>query len=427
MTPRKKSGGLGLLCSLEGYTTEVFYDGVGLGDRPVIGFPLGAILEPGSARKGREFLKAIRDQGSAHGCSMDVLANGKTLRLFFGGTRTDDRIAIIAFPAPAPVPVTESLRKLFEEKTTNEALEIAARELIAKDEQEFVLYEQLIRTNNELVNTQRELARKNLELERLSEEKTELLSVAAHDLRHPIGAILVFSELLIEEAQGILNDEHNQLLESIHSSSEFMLLLLDDVLDISAIESGRMRITPRRVNFPEVVAQSVGLSRALADRKQTELVFRQTGSIPSVSVDPLKMRQVLDNLIGNAIKYSHRNARIEVSIAMENDNVVVSVKDNGPGIPPNELKNLFVPFHKTRARANSAERGTGLGLAIAKRIVEHHSGRIWVDSRVGIGSTFYVSVPASGSANLSKGAAAGGFGETYSDGAQIGRGKAIPH
>jgi signal transduction histidine kinase len=251
------------------------------------------------------------------------------------------------------------------------------------------------RLNRELAEAQHELMKESLEVKRIGHENMDLLGIAAHDLRHPIGAILIYSELLAEEADSILNSEQKELLNSIHSLSEFMLRLLRDTLDISAAQSGRVSLFAEPSNIFEILEQCVSLSRPLATRKQMQLSLRQDEEIPIVTVDALKITQVFNNLIENAIKHCQNGTKIEVGISLEGDSVLVSVRDDGPGIPPDELKDLFTPFHRTRAQALSAEPGTGLGLAIAKRIVEYHEGgRIWVESEVGTGTTFYVSLPA---------------------------------
>jgi signal transduction histidine kinase len=251
------------------------------------------------------------------------------------------------------------------------------------------------RLNRELAEAQHELMKESLEVKRIGRENMDLLGIAAHDLRHPIGAILIYSELLAEEADSILNSEQKELLNSIHSLSEFMLRLLHDTLDISAAQSGRVSLFAKPSNIFEILEQSVSLSRPLATRKQMQLSLQQDEKIPIVTVDALKITQVFNNLIENAIRHCENGTKIEVAISLDGDRVLVSVRDDGPGIASDDLKDLFTPFHRTRAQALSAEPGTGLGLAIAKRIVEYHEGgRIWVESEVGTGTTFYVSLPA---------------------------------
>jgi signal transduction histidine kinase len=235
--------------------------------------------------------------------------------------------------------------------------------------------------------------RRNIELEKMNEEKMSWLGMAAHDLQHPIGAVMVYSELLMEEAANTLSEDQRTMIQAIHSSSEFMLLLLNDVVDISAVESRTLRLAPESAKAPALLQESISLCRALASRKKTQIELRCADPIPAVIVDWQKMRQVFVNLIGNAIKYSQDGASIEIDVLSLDGNALISIRDNGPGIPPDELKDLFTPFQKTRARATSAEPSTGLGLAIAKRIVDRHGGRIWAESTVGNGATFYVSLP----------------------------------
>ena len=244
---------------------------------------------------------------------------------------------------------------------------------------------------DDLANTKRELINKNLELERMNEEKSQLLAMAAHDLRSPIGNILIFSELLQEEADQQLTGEQKELLNSIHSSSEFLQRLLDSVFDISVMESDASRLSFELQNPQEILERVVSLSRAFANSRQIQMVLFVDGPIPRINLDPGKLERVFNNLIGNAIKYSQRGASIEVRISAQIDGVLISVRDNGPGIPPEDFKNLFTPFQKTRARA--AEPSGGLGLAIAKRMVTRHRGQIWAESKVGLGSTFYVRLP----------------------------------
>jgi len=221
-----------------------------------------------------------------------------------------------------------------------------------------------------------------------------LLGMAAHDLRHPASALLISSELLTEAVGHTLNEEQKELMNSIRCAGEFMLRLLDDTLDLAMVGSGRIRLRATRRILFETVAKSLSMSLPLATCKHIHLALMQVGEPQPVLLDPVKMRKVFNNLIENAIKYCQPGARVAVQISRSEERVEVSVQDNGPGIPPSDLKTVFDPFQRSRARPHSEERGTGLGLAIAKHIVQLHKGRIWVESAVGRGTTFYVSLPA---------------------------------
>jgi signal transduction histidine kinase len=220
-----------------------------------------------------------------------------------------------------------------------------------------------------------------------------LLGIAAHDLRHPASALLIYSELLTEAVGPALNAEQKELIDSIHSASEFMLRLLDDTLDLATMGSGTLQLRAVPAILKVIVANSLSMSLPLAARKHTQLALSEDGEPRTVLLDPVKMIKVFNNLIENAIKYSQPGARIGVQISRDHGRVMVSVQDDGPGISPSDLKTLFTPFQRTRARALSGEPGTGLGLAIAKQIVELHEGQIWVETEVGRGTTFYVSLP----------------------------------
>jgi signal transduction histidine kinase len=169
-----------------------------------------------------------------------------------------------------------------------------------------------------------------------------------------------------------------------------MLQLLDDVLDISVIESGRQRLFLEPTDLRSLMEESIALSRPLAQQKGTQIdaLCPETG--PVVILDRRKMLQVFQNLIGNAIKYSPSGAKIVVILVAEDRNVLITVQDNGPGIPHDELDAIFAPFHRTPVAV--AEHGTGLGLAICKRIVERHGGKIWAENAVGGGAVFRVSL-----------------------------------
>lgn len=225
-------------------------------------------------------------------------------------------------------------------------------------------------------------------------KNTTLLGMAAHDLRHPAAALVTYSELLAEAVSPETTREQVALIDSIHSASEFMLRLLDDALELAQAESGSAQLRARPVTVSEIVAHSVAISRPLAARKRMRLSFFQQGEPLLVLLDELKMSKVFNNLIENAIQYCQPGARIKVRLTRGKDTVLVTVRDNGPGIDATDLRALFTPFWKNRSRHYSHQPSTGLGLAIAKHAVDLHGGRIWAKSEVGKGTTFYVSLPA---------------------------------
>jgi len=259
---------------------------------------------------------------------------------------------------------------------------------------------ELEQVNRELVMTQRELEQKNVELAHLNEQKNYFLGMAAHDLRNPMGAIFNTSELLIEEDLGPLNDEQKDMIGAIKNASEFMLNLVNDFLDIAHIESGKLTLKKENVDIFSLLKKNVQFNHNFSVKKQIALDFQYTDieSIPMISLDSSKIQQVMNNLISNAIKYTHSGGAVQVILEKKDDHIHIAVRDNGQGIPENELQNLFAPFQRTSVESTAGEKSTGLGLAIAKKIVNAHNGEIWVKSQIGKGTTFHMSLPLSGSA-----------------------------
>jgi signal transduction histidine kinase len=261
------------------------------------------------------------------------------------------------------------------------------------DPDETAPYEEFSRLNNELTNLQRELAGRNAELARLNEQKNRFLGMAAHDLRSPLGVILTYASFLEEDATE-LRPEHREFLRIIRRSSEFVSQMLTDLLDMSAIESGQLQLNSQSVDVGSLVAHSVAVNRALAAPKQIEVVLAPVPPLPPIAIDPGKIEQVLNNLISNAVKFSHSGSRVTVRVSRGEDIVTVSVEDAGQGIPQADLSKLFKPFSTTSVRATAGEQSVGLGLAIVQRIVEVHGGRTWVESEVARGSVFHFTLPA---------------------------------
>ena len=255
------------------------------------------------------------------------------------------------------------------------------------------LFEEFTRLNNELASAQRELARKNAALVALNEEKNRLLGMAAHDLRNPLGVIMSYAKFLDRMAGARLDAKELQFVAQIEKSSQFMLHLLEDLLDVSQIESGKLNLAKAPADLAALVQNNIELNRVLAGAKDIAIELALPEALPPVDIDATKIEQVLNNLVSNALKYSHPGTTVRVSLAAAEGEAVLSVRDQGQGIPADELSNLFQAFSKTTVKSTAGEKSTGLGLAITRKIVEGHGGRIGVESRVGEGSTFSFSLP----------------------------------
>jgi signal transduction histidine kinase len=238
-----------------------------------------------------------------------------------------------------------------------------------------------------------DLQTQNTQLAELNVQKNRFLGMAAHDLRNPLSAIMTYSGFLNEEASVVLNSEQKEFVETIHRSSEFMLSMVTDLLDFSQIETGKLELNLETVDLMAQVNRNVTLNRLLSDRKGIVVNVLACEDLPPLVLDPHKIEQVLSNLISNAIKYSHADTTVTVEVKKEHKLVIIAVKDQGQGIPAEEIASLFEPFETTSVQSTAGESSTGLGLVIVKQIVEGHGGKIEVESQVGAGSTFTVSLP----------------------------------
>jgi len=242
-----------------------------------------------------------------------------------------------------------------------------------------------------------ELSKRVGELQELNRIKDEFVGMAAHDLRSPLAVVEMYASFLLEDPQGNLTEKDRGFLRVIKNQGRFMLNLINDLLDVTRIESGHLDLKVRSGDWVEFVRRNVDLNGVLAARRgvaiEVEIAAAESFTIP---FDPNRMEQVLNNLVGNAVKFSPVGGRIVVRVSREGEFVRTSVADTGPGIPAEELPVLFKPFYRGSTPLPAGERSTGLGLPIARRIVEAHGGEIGVESNVGHGSTFKFNLPRNG-------------------------------
>ena len=232
----------------------------------------------------------------------------------------------------------------------------------------------------------------NTSLERASRAKSEFLANMSHELRTPMNAILGFTEMLRDGLYGEVPDELKEPLADIHTNGRHLLGLINDVLDLSKIEAGRMDLTLQEYAVQDVV-DSVRVSlRSLALERGLEFATRVPPDLPIAYGDAKRITQCLMNLAGNALKFT-RQGRVEIAVELQGDELFYRVADTGIGISRDELGKVFDEFRQADAAVTREFGGTGLGLSITKRFIEMHGGRIWVESEPGEGSTFWFAVP----------------------------------
>jgi signal transduction histidine kinase len=238
----------------------------------------------------------------------------------------------------------------------------------------------------------REIEDKSRQLEAASQHKSEFLANMSHELRTPLNAIIGFSEVLTDRMFGELNEKQEEYLKDIYASGTHLLSLINDILDLSKIEAGRMELELTDFHLPTALDNAMTLVRERATRRGIALHANVGDRLGEIRADERKIRQVVLNLLSNAIKFTPEGGLIEVGAVSKDGFVEVSVSDTGIGIAPEDQEKVFEEFRQVGTAAKKVE-GTGLGLTLCRKFVELHGGRIWVKSELGAGSTFTFTIP----------------------------------
>jgi signal transduction histidine kinase len=383
-------------CDLEGRVSEILQNDDNILSPSIIGNMFFSSIATGDLDKILNFFIELKREKVAIGWEINIsMPEGAKTFSFFGGV-FEGIIGIVAATTKS------GAKKMFNELTriNNEQANIIRS--LAKENEKLQInveepavsyYEELSRLNNELVNMQRELAKKNIELDELNKLKNEFLGIAAHDLRNPLGIIMGYSNSFLDKSESSLSDVQKMMMESILTSSQFMLGLLDELLDISAIESGKVKLDLVRADLVSLISKNVEMNNFISLKKNVGIHFNCSQKIPQIIFDISKIEQVLNNLLSNAVKFSFPGTSVNVSVVKNDNSVIVSVADNGQGIPSAELGNLFKPFKNISVKSTAGEKSTGLGLSIVHNLITAHKGELWVESVDGKGSTFYFSLP----------------------------------
>jgi signal transduction histidine kinase len=239
-----------------------------------------------------------------------------------------------------------------------------------------------------------ELRRLYEELETVSRHKSEFLANMSHELRTPLNAIIGFSELLQQQSFGDLNERQLRYVEDVRGAGHDLLVLINDILDLSKVEAGRMELELEDVSLRETLETGLTMHAEQAAREGVALGLRLEPDEISVRADERKIRQVVSNLLSNAVKLTPSGGRVDVVAQRTEGGVEVAVSDTGPGISPEDQELIFEEFRQATAPSGRPAEGTGLGLPLARRLIELHGGRLWVESVLGEGSTFRFTLPA---------------------------------
>ncbi len=245
-----------------------------------------------------------------------------------------------------------------------------------------------------LENTSKQLASANERLKELDKLKDEFVSLASHELRTPMTAIKSYSWLVLNDKAGPLEPKAREYLDRVFKSTERLLHMINEMLDISRIESGRVQFHPENFDLTKLAADVQQEFQARASERKLTLTIAQHPDLPQITADREKIHQVFENTIGNAFKFTPEGGTVNISFTLENKQIKITITDTGPGIRPDDLDKLFKKFNRLEnTLIVAAGSGTGLGLYICKQYVELHGGAIGVQSDFGHGSTFWFTLP----------------------------------
>jgi signal transduction histidine kinase len=232
-----------------------------------------------------------------------------------------------------------------------------------------------------------------LKLNETNRLKDVFLSTASHELKTPLTSVIAYAELLDDNEKRLDGSQRAEFLRRLRAEAERLLGLIEDILDVSRIESGKLALRRVRMNPVAVVRSAVETSRAMAMKSGIELEESYAGDLPEIPLDEVKLRQVVVNLLVNAIKFSPKGGVVGVSVAREDDCARVEVTDHGPGIRPEDATHIFELFGQATDEHDGRKGGLGIGLHLVKRITELHGGHVGVNTRPGEGSTFWLRLP----------------------------------
>jgi signal transduction histidine kinase len=239
----------------------------------------------------------------------------------------------------------------------------------------------------------REIEEKSKQIEAANRHKSEFLANMSHELRTPLTAVIGFSEVLSQKVFGELNDKQSEYMDDIISSGRHLLSLINDILDLSKVEAGRMELDLTKFDLPNAIDNALILMRERAARHGITLRHRVDERLGEVVSDERKFKQILLNLLSNAVKFTPEGGRIDVDASVASEAIEISVSDTGSGIAPENQEAIFEEFRQVGTDYSKKREGTGLGLTLTRKFVELHGGKIWVQSAVGKGSTFTFTLP----------------------------------
>lgn len=382
-----------VIVSLDAAVIEVLVDGFGLPKANLF----VEMVSPDCVVDGLAMLHEARHKRLVAPWRLELVdATGRTHQVVATADRDGDRLVVVA--ATTPAAAKAALREVGPaidadvQARLQRQLNAASADDRAADERALM---ELSLTNNELMGLHRQLMSTNAQLQQLDQHKNEVLGMVAHDLRNPLGSIGGFAGAIQHQLGDDAPPMVTTMLQRIERLSGQMLAIVDDLVDVSVIASRQLTLDRGDVDVADLVMETVETHRAAAQQKGLVFVVDGIQAPAVVSGDERRLGQVFDNLVSNAIKYSPTDveARVQIGVVADDDNVIITIQDEGPGIPADDHEGIFATFYTSRSQPTGGERSVGLGLPITRSIVEAHGGQVRVDSTLGSGSTFTVTLP----------------------------------
>ncbi|MHA1371708.1 MAG: PAS domain S-box protein [Promethearchaeota archaeon] len=258
----------------------------------------------------------------------------------------------------------------------------------------------VLRDVTEIKETAAALRKAKIEAEAANEAKSNFLANISHELRTPLNSIIGFSELMLDAYTDSLDENQKQYLKNILDSGEHLLSLINDILDLSKIEAGKMKLNYKRIPLKNLLERTINLFQEKSQKHNIRILIKIENGVKDIVADETKLRQILFNLLSNAIKFTPDGGNVGLDVKFENDNYIFTVWDTGIGIAKKDLDKLFKPFQQLENALSRNYEGTGLGLHYSKSLVELHGGNIWVESELNKGARFSFTIPTKNLLNL---------------------------
>ncbi|MBN2583903.1 MAG: PAS domain S-box protein, partial [Planctomycetes bacterium] len=337
----------------------------------IIGAPVQIVIprDPAEVERSKEILRQVRREGTF---------SGETVHVRKGGRRF-------------PVRFVQTLR--YDDDGNPVGYTTITSDITRRKELEAKLLEYTENLESLVASKTRELQDANVQLERANQLKGEFLASMSHELRTPLNAIIGFADVLREQLAGPLNDEQKQFVSDILESGRQLLNLINDILDLSKVDAGRMTLEVETVELSSVFDEVQTIIQGMAVRKNLSLAFREEPMGITLRVDRLKLLQILYNLLSNAVKFTPKGGSIRAEAQWRERDTCFRVIDTGVGIPADKIDVIFEEFRQVDSRLSREYGGTGLGLALTRKLVDLHGGTLTVQSEVDKGSTFTFTIP----------------------------------